>query len=243
MVSGTFNHIKKIGPFIIKISKKDELSKKLKETFDSKNVRLYKKDIQSVGIKTPIIILDLTLFDIDISIQEFIKGSTIQDFLYKDYEISEKLKIIRQFLELYNNSKKNPDLCLDWNLKNFIIKDDIYYIDFVPCLYLNKIKNIDIPQFEEYKKTYIDEQIQVLGIASYMLLAMFENVDKYNLINILESVTELFKQYTGIDILNIDKEHVYSERLKLIVDYARNDLNYEDLTTKIKKYSIYKEVR
>lgn len=86
----------------------------------------------------------------------------------------EKLKIFRELIVLYSKTLRNDNLCLDWNLKNFIIsKGNIYYIDYVPALYKNKIKELKSERLEQYKTSYLDRKVQLAGIMSYAIVPFF----------------------------------------------------------------------
>lgn len=157
MKQGTFNRIFKIGNFIVKLSKEHSSVSREIAMMGSDDIKKYEKDINSVGVNTSKVYLHLKLKNKSLILQEYINGYTLQEY-FESLEISilDKLKIFRELIVLYGKTMHNDNLCLDWNLKNFIIsKGSIYYIDYVPALYKDKIKKLKSKRLEQYKASKV----------------------------------------------------------------------------------------
>ena len=123
-------------------------------------------------------------------------------------------------------------------MKNFIVNSNIYYIDFVPCLYKDKIETVTSPNLIEYKQTYLDEQIQTSGIMSYALLAIFKTLTKEESKKVFYKVKQLFEAYANIVNYDFEKEHVYMYKMKEIIEYINTNMEYSELAQKVKMYSM-----
>ena len=175
-------------------------------------------------------------------IQEYISGETIQSILESNkVNIENKLKTFYKFLLLYSQSKSNDNLCLDWNMKNFIFNGNaIYYVDFVPCLYKDKIAKSTAANLQQYRESYLDDYIRAAGILGYAIMPFIKAYSKNSVIEIYNRIKYLFKLTTNIyfDDLNFDENHVYLYKLQKIDEYLNSDMSYDDLITLLNEYSM-----
>lgn len=248
MESGTFNNIRKIGNFVIKILKEtDDISKQIMEEMNSRSVNEYVKDINSVGIKTAKVFAMLKIRSVSIMVQEYISGITVQDVLLsEEISVKDKLKIFKQFLSLYQNAQKNKNLCLDWNMKNFILSgEDIYYIDFVPCLYRDKILQSTAENLLQYRESYLEQKIQIAGILGYAMMPFLKSSSLENSKIVYEKMKAYFREIVSISFEPDDLigEHVYLYKLKQIEMYLNSMITYEEMISNIKGYSMEKVSR
>ena len=247
MESGTFSNVRKIGNYIIKVSKDDNLAKQIMEEMHSRNIYTYVRDINDVGIKTGNLYGYASIFDYNIIIQEFINGMTIQNYLGDNASIKNKLKVFRNFLLIYKKSKDNDNLCLDWNLKNFILsKDDIYYIDFIPCLYKDKIITSNSDNLYQYKESYLNSNIQVAGILGYATMPFINSLPKYDANAAYSEMKDMIDESTGIcinDNLINNINHVYFYKISQIENYLKGNIEHNELLNNINSYSMTKILR
>lgn len=242
MKQGTFNKIFKVGTLIIKISKDHSSITKEISKMGSGDIKKYEKDINKTGVDTSKVYLHLKLREKDLIIQKYIDGLTLQDFFEKDdLSNSLKLKVFKELILLYNKTKSNENLCLDWNLKNFIIHENkIFYIDYVPALYKDRIKNIHHDRLEQYKQSYLDRQIQLAGIISYAIVPFFKE-DKKELSKIFYNMLNIIKDILNIDLTNIENiNHVYIKKIIIINNYLNSQQEYNSFIEEYKSISMEK---
>lgn len=236
MKKGTFNKIIRFGNLILKLSTNHTSVAKEMLKLDTKDVKKYENDISKVGIKTSKVYLSLYFNEKNIIIQEFINGKTIQEYLdSNEFSIASKLKLFKNVIELYKLSLRNENLCLDWNLNNFIIENnEIYYIDYVPALYKDKIHNTNSERLEEYKLSLIDKKIQLAGIISYAIIPFFDN-SKEELTNVYKIMKGCIEEILNIKIDFINNtEHVYLKKLAIIESYLNSNKSKQEF---LKEYS------
>ncbi len=236
MKKGTFNKIIRLGNVVLKLStERNSISNEMLR-LDAKDIKKYEGDIKNVGINTSKVYLSWHVNDKNIIIQEFINGKTVQEYLDSD-DISSKDKLIlfKRIIEMYKLSLSNVNLCLDWNLNNFIIKDDeIYYVDYVPALYKDKIKSVDSDILSQYQLSLVDKQIQLAGIVSYAIVPFF-NESKDELMEVYHTMKKTIETILNVDMNSKDNlEHVYIKKLIIIEEYLNNSM---DKQTFLKKYN------
>lgn len=241
MENGTFNSLNKIGKVVIKISKaNDELTKQVMKEMNSRSVKEYARDINMIGINTGKVYLNFNIFNRTIILQEFIKGKTVQEVLL-DSAISndEKLDVYNRFLQIYTKLKEQNNLCLDWNMKNFIVgENEIYYIDFVPSLYKDKIKSSTSTNLFQYKESYLNDKVQISGILGYAIMPFLKTESKENASCIYLKLKQLSEVASGIILDDISSNHVYIYKLKKIEEYLYSDMTYQKLLEAINDYSM-----
>lgn len=225
MQKGSFNKIYKIGNIVIKINKdKDAFSKLILDEMDNKKYKRYQKDLNKIGIKTSKIYLNInnTIF-----IEKYIKGKTLQEII-EDIKIpiNKKISLLKKFFRIYKRTL-NTNICIDCNMQNFIInKNDIYYIDFVPSLYRNKINEVSNNDLKDYKLLYIDTKLQLLNIVNYVLKSMFyldiKELRKFknNLINYIEKNFRI--------TLEVKYKNITLKKYDLINKYIEGFISKED---------------
>ena len=243
MEAGLFNNVKKIGNYILKISKnKDMISRQIIREMSYGTEKEYAKNIHEVGIKTAKVYFSCGIFHYQISIQKYIAGQTVQDILNDvNISIEKKLKVFEKFIDIYKLSQSNSNLCLDWNMKNFIYKDsDIYYVDLVPCLYKNVIEKSTSKNLEQYKESYLNQNIQIAGILGYSTMSFIKYMKKEEAIHVYLKILNILKDKLDFS-LNIEKNnlhHVYYYKLIQIEKYFHTDLTYENMKQKINNHSM-----
>lgn len=64
MENGTFNSINRIGKIVIKVSKaNDELAQQVMKEMNSKSVKEYARDINTIGVNTSKVYLNFNIFN------------------------------------------------------------------------------------------------------------------------------------------------------------------------------------
>ena len=119
-------------------------------------------------------------------------------------------------------------------MQNFIInKNDIYYIDFVPSLYRNKINEVNNNFLKDYKQLYIDTKLQLLNIINYVIKSMFYlDINKLkefknNLINYIEKNFRI--------TLDFNYNNITLKKFDLINKYIEGYISKEDFDKEYKK--------
>jgi len=232
MRNGSFNKIYKIGNMVIKINKdKNTFSKLIMKEMDNKKYKRYQKDLNKIGIKTSKIYFNICNI---IFIEKYIKGKTLQEII-EDTKISlnKKISLLKKFLKVYKRTL-NTNICIDCNMQNFIInKNDIYYIDFVPSLYRNKINEVNNNFLKDYKQLYIDTKLQLLNIINYVIKSMFYlDINKLkefknNLINYIEKNFRI--------TLDFNYNNITLKKFDLINKYIEGYISKEDFDKEYKK--------
>lgn len=223
MKKGTFNKIIKIGNIVLKFSTPHSSIAKEMLNLDSKNIKKYEADIKNVGIKTSKVYFYSSFQDKDLIIQEYIDGLTIQEYLDSDeFSPLDKLKVFKKIVEMYKMSLSDENLCLDWNLNNFILKnDDIYYIDYVPAFYKDQIKSVNSERLKQYQQSLIDTKIQMAGIISYAIVSFFDE-EKQELKRVYEEMKKFSCEILKIDFSDVGSSHVYIKKLLILEDYLNS---------------------
>lgn len=242
MKQGTFNKILKIGNLIIKISKEHSSISSEMAKMGSDDIKQYEQDIKMTGVNTSKVYLYLKRKKKTLIIQEYISGYTIQEFFENENIKSvEKLKIFKELILLYQKTLKNNNLCLDWNLKNFIISNGkIVYIDYVPALYKNCIEKVESERLNQYIESYLDRQVQLAGIISYAIVPFLKE-DKKSLRKIYFSMINCIEEILNIklDSSNIPN-HVYIQKINLILDYLNSSQTYLDFISQYNSVTMEK---
>lgn len=244
MKQGTFNKIFRIGNLVIKLSKEHSSVSKEIAMMGSDDIKKYENDIKATGVRTSKIYLHLKSKNTSLILQEYIKGYTLQEF-FENIEISnlDKLKMFRELIVLYRKTLKNDNLCLDWNLKNFIIsKGEIFYIDYVPALYRNCIEKVTSERLAQYKASYLDKQIQLAGIISYAIVPFFKE-NKSLLNDVYKNMISCIEEILGIRFENLNlSNHVYMKKLGIISEYLCSCQSYEEFIQQYKSVTMEKTV-
>ena len=245
MEGGLFNNVKKIGNFIIKISKKDSgISNQIIKEMSYGTEKEYAININNVGIKTAKVYFSFPLFHYHVSVQKYIAGQTVQEILNdKNIPIKEKLHVFEKYIDIYTMSQVNDNLCLDWNMKNFIYKEDeIYYVDLVPCLYKDIIKKSTSNNLLQYKESYLNKNIQIAGILGYTIMPFIKYKSKEEVKEIYQKINDILYQKLKFSLNSMDYhlQHVYLYKLIQIDDYLNTDLTYEKMKNNIDNHSMQK---
>lgn len=234
MKRGSFNKIYKLGNLVIKIdTDKDKFSNLVIKEMDSKKYIKYKKDLSKIGIKTSKIYF-YTTFPKTILIEQNINGDNLQDIISdKNISLKDKLILIKKLLLIYKKIYKE-DVCIDCNLKNFILNNnELIYIDFVPSLYKSKIKDVNNPILNDYRDLYINSNIQLISILNYILKS-FTYLPKCE----LKEIKEIIKSYIENEFntnLNIDGNSVVIKKNKLINKYINEDITLDEFNFEYQK--------
>jgi len=234
MRRGSFNKIYKIGNFVIKLdANKDSFSNLIIKEMDFKKYIKYQKDLNKCGIKTSKIYF-YTTFPKTILIEKNIEGYNLQEIMSnQEVDIKEKLKLIKKLLLIYKKVQ-NCNVCVDCNLKNFILNNnELIYIDFVPSLYKDKIKQVNNAKINDYKKLYIDENIQLLSIMNYILKSLlYLPRDQLKEIKneIIINKEKIFKIKT-----NLDEENIVTKKAKLLNKFISESITKEEFDLEYKK--------
>ena len=143
--------------------------------------------------------------------------------------------MFRELIVLYSKTLRNDNLYLDWNLKNFIIsKGNIYYIDYVPALYKNKIKELKSERLEQYKTSYLDRKVQLARIMSYAIVPFF-NENKQELRKVFLCMMSCIEEILNIKYDdNYLTDHVYIKKINMIFNYLNSNQDYETFIEKYK---------
>ena len=242
MKKGTFNKIIRFGNVILKLSTEHTSIANEMLKLDAKDIKKYEQDIRNVGINTSRVYFSWYLNEKNIILQQFIDGKTVQEYLDCD-EISSKDKLIlfKRIVEMYKLSLSNENLCLDWNLNNFIIQnDEIYYVDYVPALYKDKIKSVDSDMLRQYQLSLIDKQIQLSGIVTYAIVPFFD-MTKKELFEIYYSMKKIIETILKVDMnCKTNTEHVYIKKLMILEDYLNTDMSKQDFLDMYNSISMVK---
>lgn len=227
MKKGTFNKVIRFGNIILKLSTEHTSIANEMLKLDAKNIKKYEQDIRNVGINTSKVYFSCYLNEKNIILQQFIDGKTVQEYLDCE-EISSKDKLIlfKKIVEMYKLSLSNENLCLDWNLNNFIIQNnEIYYVDYVPALYKDKIKSVNSDMLRQYQLSLIDKQIQLAGIVTYAIVPFFDMV-KNDLSEIYYSMKKIIETILNVNMrYETNAEHVYLKKLKILEDYLNTNMS------------------
>ena len=204
----------------------------------------YAKKINNVGIKTPKIISIYKYSKYDILVQEYINGMTIQEIL-NDTKIDTNIKIdlFDKLIDLYRLSENDKNLCLDWNMKNFILKnDDIYYVDLTPCLYKDTIIKCKSKNLLQYKESYLNKNIQLAGILGYAIMPFIKYKSRNEVKEIYKKLFSILnkKLFFNIDDCNVNYQHVYFYKLMQINKYLNSNISQEEMYNNINNYSMEK---
>lgn len=234
MKIGSFNKIYKLGNLIIKIdTDKDKFSNLIIKEMDSKKYIKYKKDLNKSGIKTSKIYFYIT-FPKTILVEQNIKGENLQDIMNnQNIKLKDKLILIKKLLLIYKKIYKE-NVCIDCNLKNFILNnDELVYIDFVPSLYKRKIKKVNNNILNDYKELYINSNIQLISILNYILKSLMY-LPKGDLKEIKELIINYIESEFNINIF-IDSNNVVIKKNKLLDRYIYGDMNKEKFNLEYQK--------
>lgn len=248
MRKGTFNKIIRVGNIVFKLSLEHSSVAKEMLKLHSKNIKQYEGDIRDVGIKTSKVYFAYSIDDKNLIVQEFINGMTIQEYFDSDnVSSSDKLKVFKKVVEMYKLSLSNENLCLDWNLNNFVLNNnDIYYVDYVPALYKDKIQSINSNRLKQYQLSLLDKKIQMAGIISYAIMPFF-NESKDNLYSIYNMMKQIIGEMLQVHFDRDDIEHVYLQKLSLLEKYLTSDMEKDDFLNEYNSISMsktaYKKVR
>ncbi len=245
MESGLFNNIIKVDNYVIKISKRDsEISNQVMDEMNSGTPEEYAAHINNIGIKTAKIQSSFMCDDYDILVQEYIDGVTIQQLLNNENVSTDiKVSVFEKFIYLYKLSEKDSNLCLDWNMKNFILNnDEIYYVDLTPCLYKDKIMNSKSDNLSQYRESYLNKNIQVAGILGYAVMSFVKYKSKEEVQIIYNKFLDILKEKIDFDLTKCTKDfnHVYFYKIYQVQEYLSSNITYEEMINNISNYSMEK---
>lgn len=234
MRRGSFNKIYKIGNLIIKLdTDKDSFANLVIKEMDSKKYIKYQKDLNKCGIRTSKIYF-YTTFPKTILIEKNIEGYNLQEIMNnQEVKIQEKLILIKELLLIYKKVE-NSNICIDCNLKNFILNNnELIYIDFVPSLYKDKIEQVNNSKINDYKELYINSNIQLLSIINYILKSLlYLPKDQLKQIKdeIIIYVEEIFKTK-----IHLNEENVVIKKTKLLNKFINENMTKEEFDLEYNK--------
>lgn len=234
MKRGSFNKIYKIGNLVIKIdSDKDKFSNLIIKEMDSKKYIKYQKDLNKCGIKTSKIYF-YTTFPKTILIEQNIEGNNLQDIMNDEsIKLKDKLILIKKLLLIYKKVYKE-NVCIDCNLKNFILNNnELIYIDFVPSLYKDKINRVDNIVLDDYKKLYIDNSMQLISILNYILKSLIY-LSKEELKLIKEEIIGYIESEFNMNIV-IYGDNVVMKKNILLDEYINGSMNKDEYVFEYQK--------
>lgn len=245
MESGLFNNIIKVDNYVIKISKRNsEIANQIMNEMSFGTPKEYVEYINNVGIKTAKIKSSFIYDDYDILVQEYIEGKTIQQLLNdENVDTDVKVKVFGKFIDLYKLSEKDSNLCLDWNMKNFIINNDvIYYVDLTPCLYKDKIMQSKSDNLFQYRVSYLNKNIQLAGILGYAIMSFVKHNSKEEVKDVYNRLLSILKEKLDFDLDNCTNEfnHVYFCKLLQLQEYINSNITYEEMINNTSNYSMEK---
>ena len=234
MRNGSYIKGIKKGPFFLKIitprtKTEEKIYLKLNETPEI--IKKYTRDIKMLNIKCA------KNFRVTKKrlIQEYIKGQTVDEYINDNFDCDLKINMIKKVLDLFEKSLKNSNLRIDWNLKNFIIKNnDIILVDYVPSIYMENLNKIKEDSTMELYDLYFNLDIQLAGIIGYSICPFLE-LEK----ELFEKIyNEIYSYATSIYRINKTKEHVFIEKINLIDKYLNNKIDTEKFILKYKSMSL-----
>lgn len=234
MKKGSYSSVEKYGFFVIK---KIKPITKIEETIYrnlncyGKTVLRYVKDIRGVGIKCA----DIYYASNQTVIEEYIKGDTIDKYINSDIDKNKKIDIIKRVLDMFKLSLVNDNLRIDWNLKNFIIsKNSIILIDFIPCIYVDKLNTIKSGITRDLYELYKNLDIQLMGIIGYSIFPFLEYEKK----EFEQIYKDIYNYADKIYKIDKSKKHIFVDRILLIDEYLTSDMSREDFVNKYKILSL-----
>ena len=245
MENGLFNNIIKVDNHVIKISKRDsKISNQVLNEMSFGTSEEYAVHINNVGIKTAKIEASLICDDYDVLVQEYIEGKTIQQLLDAESEcVDFKVKVFEKFIGLYKLVEQDGNLCLDWNMKNFILNnDEIYYVDLTPCFYKDKIKQSKSANLSQYRDSYLNRNIQLAGILGYAIMPFVKYMPKKEVQMIYNKFLSILKEQLDFDLDDCSEEfnHVYFYKIYQIQEYIKSNITFEEMISNTSNYSMEK---
>ncbi len=243
MKRGSYLKCFKLGCIFIKyVSPMNLVEKYILTKLNTKKIINYSNEIRELGIKTARIYFIFRVVNKMLIFQEYICGPTINYYLSKTDTIEEGITVFNQLITVFNVSLRNPDLKIDWNLKNFIINDGIVLVDFTPPLYSNQIEDLNHPSLIPLRELYLNPKIQLQGIVGYWLKSYFK-LDDNDFFELYANLITITLNITGINIkVNKEETHVFAQRLLLIEKCLNAQLSYEEMKVKFCEISLKKEI-
>lgn len=219
-MNGSFNKIIVINNKVIKVqSIVDEYSKKMHEEIDSKNYMKYFQDLKNNDIDVAKLFYSSNYFGKEIQIQEYIHGILLQEYMEdRENKISEKIELLCKLISIYMRTQ-NTDICLDLNMKNFILKNDkLVYIDLMPALYKSYINKNDSNPF---KDNYVNPNYVMANLSIYFLRTiLYLNKEEIN--KVKEDLKSIIEEITKISLdFNIYKKGI------LLEEYLNSNMTKE----------------
>ncbi|MDD4734105.1 MAG: hypothetical protein PHU05_04595 [Bacilli bacterium] len=239
MGRGSYSNGFKRGPFFFKII---DPTTKIEEIIyaglnsNPKVIKDYIKDIKKLNIKCA----RMYLVSNKVLIEEYIKGQTVDEYLNDNISDDLKIDMTKKILDLFKKSLKNSDLRIDWNLRNFIVKDnDVVLVDYVPSLYIKNLNKIKQNPTIELYDLYLNLDIQLAGIIGYSVYPFIE-YEK----NLFKKIYEDIYSYAS-SIYKIDKtkKHIFVERINLIDKYLNNKVDKDEFILNFKSMSLSKKMQ
>lgn len=224
MKRGSFNKIYKIGNVVIKIdADKNPFSQIVMNEMDSKKYLRYEKDLNKCGIKTSKIYF-YTTFPKTILVEKNIRGRNLQEIMDDEkVSLKEKLTLLKKLLLIYKKTE-NTNVCIDCNLKNFILNNnELIYIDFVPSLYKEKIEESTSLIIEDYKDLYLCTDIQLISIMNYVLKSLMY-LSKEELQKMRDEITKIIVETFNSNLV-IESKNVVLKKKELINSYIEDEID------------------
>lgn len=237
MGRGSYSNGIKIGSLFLK--QVCPITKIEKIIYDGLNsnpniIRQYIKDIKKTNIEcAPMYIVTKKIL-----VEKYIKGQTIDEYINtKTVSKNDKILLIKKLLDTFKKSMKNPEIRIDWNLRNFIIKNKkIVLVDYIPSLYFKNLEIINQDVTFELYQLYKNYDIQITGIVGYTMMA-FLNLSKQE----FKQIYEIVFNYAN-EIYKIDKKknHIFIKRINLIDKYLNSNLSKQEFVDKYLDMSLSK---
>lgn len=154
-------------------------------------------------------------------VQTFVEGLNVDEFLSSiniDNEFI--LDVFERLVKIYCNIKTQNEVTIDFNLFNFILAEELIYVDVVPPLFKEKLKNITISEFESQKQLFLNFELQLKSMICYFLQPFIcNNYSAKEICVLYEKMLEILSRFDVLKDLDVKFEHIFEYRFNLLMNY------------------------
>lgn len=224
MIKGTYTNTKFDGNLIYKnVSPDSGAEKYIFETL-SKDVDINEYIAKiSHFVELP----EICEYENNVVKQNIIEGKNVDEYLMEaDINDDKVVTLYRSLVQIYKNIKQDDSLTLDFNLFNFIVKDEenLVFVDVTPPLFTEKIEQLD-DRFMSQRELFLNKPLQLTSFSMYFMMPfIIRDTKKEDLDELYTKMLGVISEEDLIDDYNQSYDHIFSTRRDLFETYLNENV-------------------
>ena len=138
------------------------------------------------------------------------------------------MQVYNQLLKIYKKIKQDNEITIDFNLFNFIVRDNgknLVFVDVTPPLYLDNVNKLD-DRFKSQKDLFTNKPLQLISFSMYFMMPfIIKDTPKEELKMLYLKMLVQLKKNGLMQDYNQQYDHIFCERKQLFENYLNSDID------------------